>query len=72
MKLKSRPALASILLLVLPLAAGASGDHAGGHGDHSIVFGEPADPGDADRTVEVIARDTMRFEPDRIDVRRDH
>lgn len=69
MTIKSRPTMFSALLLMLPLAAGASGDHAGGHGDDSAVFGEPADPGEADRTIKVIARDTMSFEPAQVDVK---
>ncbi len=66
-----------LALLLAPLTSAiAAGEHEGGHGHedghgdggHQVAFGQPADPGDADRTVEVIARDTMRFEPDRIKV----
>jgi len=28
-----------------------------------FAFGEPADPADADRTVEIVASDTFRFDP---------
>ena len=58
--------------------AGGHGHEEDGHGDgghghddggHSFGFGRPADPADADRTVEVIARDTMTFEPDSVQVK---
>ena len=69
--------LMPLALLLAPLASAiAAGEHEGGHGHedghgnggHEVAFGQPADPGHADHTVEVIAHDTMRFEPDRIDV----
>ena len=50
----------------------ADGDHADGdHGDHeeSFWFGEPADPAEADRVIEIIANDDFTFTPDPIQVR---
>lgn len=38
-----------------------------GHGEGG-AFGEPADPADAARTVEIVATDDFRFTPDTIDV----
>jgi len=45
-------------------------DHAGDSGDHAgeFAFGEPADPADADRVVEVVAGDDLRFVPDTLTV----
>ena len=39
--------------------------HEGGHGR---AFGQPASADAADRTVEIVARDTMRFEPSEVEV----
>lgn len=45
------------------------GGHGHGHGDgHDFAFGEAAPDAAPDRTVEVVARDTMAFEPARITV----
>lgn len=45
---------------------------AGGHGDgsgHSFDFGAAAPDAEPDRTIEIVARDTMRFEPDSVTVK---
>lgn len=34
--------------------------------DTEFAFGEPADPGDADRTIEILASDDFRFDPDEL------
>ena len=50
---------------------GHSDGHGDGHGHdggHSVAFGEPANAAEANRTIEIIARDTMEFEPARIEV----
>lgn len=76
---KTFAALAAVLALLAPACGGgsdASGDgreHAGGddaHSDHSddYVFGEPADPADADRTITVKATDAPSFEPEAIEL----
>ncbi len=71
--------LAGALLALSAGAAAASGDHAGGHGNedqadghgHGAVefdFGSEAAPVEADRTVEIVARDDMSFEPAMVQV----
>ncbi len=48
----------------------ADGDHADGdHHEESFWFGEPADPGEADRVIEIVADDDFSFTPDPIQVR---
>lgn len=39
------------------------------HASEAFAFGEPADPGDADRTVRVRATDELAFEPAVVEVR---
>lgn len=62
-------ALALVLALAAPVAA-ANGNDEGGHdhgghahGGHDFAFGEAAPEAAPDRTVEVVARDSMRYEP---------
>ncbi len=66
--------LATLLFLVLAACGGGGGGGgAGGGGGHDAhgdgggavpaALGEPADPADADRTVEVAARDPYSFSP---------
>lgn len=38
-------------------------------GDESFAFGHPGDPADADRTIDISAMDTLKFEPDSISVK---
>lgn len=78
----SRSVRAATTLLALSLAiagpAFAAGEHGGEHGDdgnghgdgggHSFNFGSPADADEADRTVEVTARDDMTFSPDTVSI----
>lgn len=72
----------SILILgALPAIALASGDHAGGHGmqghdmsgmnkdAHASMAGKPGDPSKVSRTIEVTMDDSMRYTPDKIDVK---
>lgn len=47
---------------------GDEGHHHGDEGDHSFSFGAPADEHDADRTITVTARDTMKYEPDSVSI----
>lgn len=44
-----------------------TGDVGDGH-EEDLSFGEPADPGDADRVVEVTQLDEMAYQPSSIDV----
>lgn len=72
--------LAAVLTVSMPPAI-SSGDHEGGHGDEGgghgdghghgtmdFEFGEAVPASEADRTVEVVARDSMRFEPSSVSV----
>lgn len=62
--------LAAVTALATP-AGFASGEHGGGHGSegrghgggHDFAFGKAAPNARPDRTVEIVARDNMRFEP---------
>lgn len=66
------PALVAFLAL-----GGAPGDADEGHHKHkersaeghAAAIGSPGDPGKVTRTVEVEMSDSMRFKPDRIDVK---
>lgn len=58
------PFLAAALAVSLPAAAGAAGQHAGGHGPS---IGQPGKPADAVRTIEITMRDNS-FEPAAISV----
>lgn len=44
------------------------GDGGHGHGGHDFAFGEAAPDATPDRTVEIVARDTMAFEPAQVTV----
>ena len=72
-------------LLALPVAgAVAGGDHEGGHGHgeagghddghahgHAqFEFGHPAPAAEADRSIEIVARDDMSFEPESVRIER--
>jgi uncharacterized cupredoxin-like copper-binding protein len=60
------PTLAAIAMVTAAGLAQASGDHSGGHdesGGKGFAFGEPAAASAADRTVEIVAKDTMRYAP---------
>lgn len=46
-----------------------SDEGADDHASEAFAFGEPADPADADRTVQIRATDAMAFEPATLDVR---
>ncbi len=35
---------------------------------HDVAFGEPSEPGDADRVIEIDATDEFTFEPDNVEV----
>ncbi len=43
-------------------------DHGMGMGDEGFAFGEPGDQGEADRTIEVSAFDSLEFDPDSVEV----
>ena len=64
-------ALAASILLVAS-AAQATGTHTGGHGhghEQASDIGRPGVAGKATRTVKIDMNDTMRFAPERIEVR---
>ena len=76
-----KKSLAALLVAVVLFAPGCGGgsDSAGGGHDHAgeddhahdpaeYSFGEPADPGDADRTITVTGTDELRFEPDELEI----
>lgn len=75
---KAVAASVAVLALLAPAcgggsdAAGAGHEHAGGDDahDHSAeyVFGDPADPSDADRTIRIRATDEPSFEPEAIEI----
>lgn len=44
------------------------GDDHGDGGGHSFDFGSPAEAAEADRTIEVTARDDMMFSPDAVSI----
>jgi len=65
----------AVMLTYGSSVAFASGDHDGGHGDAGdghgrtdLAFGSAAPAAESNRTIEIVARDTMRFEPSRITV----
>lgn len=69
--------LAAALFSLVTGMAGASGSHGSGHGQGSdgddsdgggYAYGSPADPSEADRTVQVDAQDQMRFSPGSLEV----
>lgn len=57
-------------------SGGHEGDHAADSDDHhdssnsgsGFTFGEPADPSDADRTIEVSGTDELKFQPDGLEI----
>lgn len=69
--------LAALTAIATP-AAFAAGEHGGGHGDvsdghghgggHEFAFGEAAPDAQPGRTIEIVARDTMRFEPAQVNI----
>jgi uncharacterized cupredoxin-like copper-binding protein len=73
--MKSVPTVLASLLLALPLAAAAHGDSHPKKADASISadkhpWGQQGDPKQAARTIKVSMADTMRFTPDRFEIRR--
>ena len=58
-----------IASLLLPIAALAAGQHAGGHGGAATAEGVPGQMADVDRRIDVQMDDRMRFEPSSIDVK---
>lgn len=60
--------LAAVLILSLPAAAGAAGQHSGGHG-HGPAIGEPGKATAVSRTIEVVMTDN-RFSPESISIRK--
>ena len=72
--------IAFLAAVAVPLAALASGTHAGSHdmpashgnmsaSEHAALFGQPGDPARVTRTVDVVLDDDMRFHPSSIDVK---
>ena len=59
-------ALATALVALSAPAASAAGEHAGGHG-HAAEIGQPGEPSEADRTVQVTMYDNY-YEPEQIQV----
>lgn len=67
--------LSLFVLSLMPALALAAGDHAGGHDmaampDAQTSSGQPGDPAKADRSIEVVMDDTMRFTPANIKVKK--
>ena len=60
-------AVASFVVAGCSSDEGSSGDE--GSATESFDFGQPADPADADRTVEITANDDFSFDPDAVDVK---
>jgi uncharacterized cupredoxin-like copper-binding protein len=60
--------LAVVLILSLPAAAGAAGQHGGGHG-HGPAIGEPGKAAAVSRTIKVVMTDN-RFSPESISIRK--
>ena len=67
--MKSRNTLLSLTTALLTTAAFAAGNHSGGHTATEDSFGEAGDASKVSRTVTVNMSDSMRFSPDRIEVR---
>jgi uncharacterized cupredoxin-like copper-binding protein len=65
--LRLRSLLFSLSLVMLVSACGGD-DHGGAHGGTGAGAGAPATGSDSDRTVEVEAQDTLRFEPAEVEV----
>ena len=74
----NRLIVACVLAVSLSFATGASGHGDESHGKagnrsiegHAADLGQPGNPHDVTRTVEVEMNDAMRFKPDRISVKR--
>lgn len=71
--MKSQRSIAALAALIIAGAAAAAGDHAGGHGGQGgheeSAVGEPGKAAEVTRTIAVDMADTMRFNPQMIDVR---
>lgn len=66
--------IAAIAMAIVPGAALAGGNHAGGHGDADMVaIGKPSDAADAKRTVQIVMMEKgdggMIFQPQNLRVR---
>lgn len=61
--------LSVMALSVAPALALGAGNHAGGHGHAATLNGEPGDPAQVTRTIEIEMLDTMRFSPENIQVK---
>lgn len=59
---------AAALVLAVSATLYAAGDHEGGHGQ-DFAFGQPAESGTPDRSIEITASDTMDFDPSQIEVK---
>lgn len=74
----SRKTISALALAALPVWAFAAGDHgarsavpAGATGSpaHDSAAGVPGDPAKVNRTIQVEMNDSMRFTPDKLDVK---
>jgi uncharacterized cupredoxin-like copper-binding protein len=80
-EIRMKKTLSILMLGALPAIAWAAGDHAGGHGmqghdmsgmqddAHASLAGKPGDPARVSRTVKVTMDDSMRYSPNKIDVK---
>ena len=66
--MKLRQIIAAISMVFCSSLAGASGDHAGGHGDANAI-GQPGKAERVSRTITVTMFDTMRYSPASISVK---
>ncbi|MGH2806428.1 MAG: hypothetical protein ACRDKT_04040, partial [Actinomycetota bacterium] len=69
MKIRMGASLAAVVFLVAGCGGGHEG-HGGTAGGGTAAFGEPGDPADAERTIEVQATEDLKFDPPALDVSR--
>ena len=63
-------ALANLIAAGIALAASGAAAHDDEHNDKHAAFGQPGDPAKVSRSVAIDMKDTMRYDPARINVKR--